>query len=294
LENLRDVTEPAPRRAIFRDPALQREFERAGFVVMRVLDEARVAQLRARWETLTPAVHQWPFSASILSDDIAYRAAVDEAVGDAFAEILAETLVDYRFSFGNYVTKRASSPGAVGMHQDPSFVDESRYDAINFWTPLVDVGPDNGCLRLMPGSHLLNTKLRGTDRRFPYPELMPLIEQRYLVPIPLAAGESCVSDLRTVHASFPNTTPEHRVCVSAIAVPAESTMWYCYQDRANGGTIDVYGTDDAYYRTHVFGAPPAGMTQIGAVPAQFDPATPERLAEVFADAGAERAVAAHR
>src|SRR5579884_3471420 len=101
------------RRAIFRDPALQREFDRSGYVVIRALDDARVARLRARWSALTPAIHEWPFSASILSDDVAYRAAVDEVVGDAFESTLAETLVDYRYSFGNYVTKRGSSPGAV-------------------------------------------------------------------------------------------------------------------------------------------------------------------------------------
>jgi hypothetical protein len=288
------VTQATPRRAIFRDPAVQREFDRAGFVVIRCLDEARVAGLRARWGTLTPAVHQWPFSASILSPDLPYRAAVDEAVGEAFAAILAETLVDYRFSFGNYVTKRGSSPGAVGMHQDPTFVDESRYDALNFWTALADVSPANGCLRVMPGSHRLNRALRGTDRRFPWPALMPHIEAHYLVPVPLAAGEACVCDLRTIHASYPNSTPEHRICASAIAVPAESDMWYCYQDRSAGGAIDLYRTDDAYYRTHVFGAPPDGMTRFARVPGEADAVTPERLAQVFAEAIAENAIGARR
>ncbi|HTD33906.1 MAG TPA: phytanoyl-CoA dioxygenase family protein [Candidatus Elarobacter sp.] len=281
------MTQPEPRRPVFRDPALQREFDRAGFVVLRALDGERVARLRARWSALTPAIHAWPFSASILSDDLAYRAAVDEAVGEAFEAVLAETLDGYRFSFGNYVTKRGSSPGAVGMHQDPSFVDESRYDALNFWTALSDVGRENGCLRLMPGSHLLNAKLRGTDRRFPWPELMPLIEERFLVDVPLAAGEACVCDLRTIHASYPNVTPHDRVCASAIAVPAESELWYCYQDRAGGGAIDVYRADDEYYRTHVFGSPPDGLTRIARVPGGADAVTPRRLAEVYANAVAE-------
>ncbi len=288
------MTSPPPRRAIFRDPAVQRDFERAGFVLIPCLDEARIARLIARWETLTPAVHQWPFSASILSNDLAYRSAVDAAIGEAFASSLAEILVDYRFSFGNYVTKRGSNPGAVGMHQDPTFVDESRYDALNFWTPLVDVEPENGCLRLMPGSHLLNSKVRGTNRRFPYPGLMPLIEERYLVPIPLRAGVACVSDLRTIHASYPNTKPEHRICASAIAVPAECDLWYCYQDRAAGGAIDLYRTDDAYYRTHVFGGPPDGMTPFARVPGEADAVTPARLADVFASAAAEHAIGAPR
>jgi phytanoyl-CoA dioxygenase PhyH len=284
VEAVRDVTPLAERRAIFRDPALQREFDRMGYVVIRALDEARVARLRALWSELTPAVHGWPFSASILSDDLAYRAVVDEAVGAAFETTLAETLVDYRFSFGNYVTKRGASPGAVGMHQDPSFVDESRFDALNFWTALVDVGPENGCLRLMPGSHLLNAKLRGTDRRFPWPGLMPLIDERFLVDVPLRAGEACVSDLRTIHASYPNATPEHRVCASAIAVPAEAELWYCYQERGGDGAIDVYRTGDEYYRTHVFGSPPDGLTRVARVPGEADPVTPARLAEVFGNA----------
>jgi Phytanoyl-CoA dioxygenase (PhyH) len=271
-------------RQIFRDPELQRRFVRQGFVVVPCLTKRQVAALRETWQDFTVPVHALGFSASIMSADPAYRSAVDEATGAAFASVLRELLAGYRFSFGNYVTKRAAT-GLMGVHQDPTFIDERYYEGLNVWVPLQDVTSRNGCLRVVPGSHDLNLALRGTDRRFPYPQLLDLIHERYLQDVPLRSGWACITSQRTFHGSHANATDEDRVCVAAIAVPVEAELLYCYQGRSTGGMIDVYRVDESYYRAHAFGSPPDDIVPSARMRPAHEIVTPERLAAAYAGAG---------
>ena len=256
-------------------------YDRQGYVVVRTLDDDQVARLLELWKaTLTPALDT-PFTVSVCSDDFAYRAKIDPEIRAAFAGFVARELIDYRLCVGSFLTKRGDDGTAVEIHTDTTFVDESRFLALNPWTALVDVGPENGCLRVMPGSHLLSAPVRGTIGTFRWPELQPLVEERYLVDVPMVAGETCFIDPRTIHGSYPNTSGTYRVSTSALAVPAESELWYCYQAFL-GGDIDLYRHDDEYFRTHVHGSPPDGLTRFARVPDAPPELTPERLAEAFA------------
>lgn len=268
-------------RPAFRDPELQRAYDRQGYVVVRTLDDDQVARLRALWDsTITPALDV-PFAVSVCSDDFAYRDTIDPVIRAAFAGFVARELIDYRLCVGSFLTKRGDGAPALELHRDTTFLDESRFLALNLWTTLSDVGPENGCLRMVPGSHLLAPPIRGTITSFRWPELTPLIEERYLVDVPMVAGETCMIDPRTLHASYPNNSGDSRICTSALAVPAESELWYCHQ-AFPGSDIDLYHHDDEYMRTHVHGALPDGLTQVGRVPDAPPELTPERLAEAFA------------
>ena len=268
-------------RPAFRDPELQRVYDRQGYVVVRTLEDDQIARLLALWDTSVTPAHDLPLAVSVCSDDYAYRAKIDPEIRAAFAGFAARELIDYRLCVGSFLTKRGVGGPAIGLHTDTSFVDESRFLALNMWTTLVDVAPENGCLRMVPGSHLLSAPIRGTIRTFRWPELIPLIEERYLVDVPMVAGETCFIDPRTIHASYPNDSGANRICTSALAVPAESELWYCYQESPSDD-IDLYRHDDEYFRTHVHDAPPDGLTRFGRQPDASPELTPERLAEAFA------------
>jgi phytanoyl-CoA dioxygenase PhyH len=265
-------------RPAFRDPELQRVYDRQGYVVVRTLEEDQIVRLLALWKT--PA-DDLPLAVSICSNDFAHRAKIDPEIRAAFAGFAARELIDYRLCVGSFLTKRGDGSASVTAHTDTTFVDESCFLALNLWTTLADVAPENGCLRMMPGSHLLSAPIRGTIRTFRWPELIPLIEESYLVDVPMVAGETCIIDPRTIHASYPNNSGTYRICTSALAVPAESELWYCYQEYPSSD-IDLYCHDDEYFRTHVHGAPPDGLTRFGRLPDAPPELTPERLAAAFA------------
>lgn len=268
-------------RAIFRDAVMEEAFHRYGFLVVPFLSPEQVAELRQEWDALDAPIHQMGFSASVMSADRAYRDSVDAAVRAAFAPGLQAMCDAYRFGFGNFVAKRAGATDGIPIHQDGMFVDEHRFESINLWVPLVTVGPENGCLRVMPGSHGLNRATRGTNRRFPYPELNAVITERYLVDVPMRAGEACVMSQRTFHTSHPNLTGEHRVCASALAVPDESALYYLYEPM-DGSSIEVYAVDDAFYRYQVFGSPVVGIDAIAQLTSYADVVDEKSLETAFA------------
>lgn len=272
-------------RAIFRDKRVFEEFRRKGYVVVPFLQDSMADRLLSIWQSLDASIHAMSFSASVMSDDRTYRASVSREIAAAFQIGIEKLFIDYRFSFGNFIAKRALAMDGIPLHQDAMFVDENRFESINLWVPLVDVSPKNGCLRVMPGSHTLNSALRGTNRRFPYPQFEAEIERKYLRDVPMRRGSACIMSQRTFHTSYPNESGVDRVCASALAVPAESDLYYLYQHPgAADARIELFEADDEFYRYQVFGAPPEGRKLLGLLTPYADAVDDMRLEHAFAEA----------
>ena len=269
-------------RATFRNPALQTVFDATGFVVVPIFDADRIAVLERGWHNLLDPIRNYPFSASVMTGDAAYRDAVDALLSDAFSGPVAAIFDDYRFVLGNFLTKAPFADAPIPLHQDGMFVDEARFESVNLWVPLRTVGPQNGCLKVMPGSHRLNRAARGTDRRFPYPAFIDAIERNFLCDVVMPAGSACIMSLRLVHASYPNSAPDPRVCVSALAVPRDSALCYLHQD--DNGPIDVYDVDDDFLKHHVYGMPPLHKTPSRRLPEAADACTAADLAAAYSAA----------
>ncbi|MHB8462000.1 MAG: phytanoyl-CoA dioxygenase family protein, partial [Vulcanimicrobiaceae bacterium] len=251
-------------RAIFRKQQLYEEFRRKGYVVVPFLKDDAADRLLDVWRESGVPLHSMPFSASVMSGDREYRRSVSDEIAHVFSEGIRELLLDYRFSFGNFIAKRASAMDGIPLHQDAMFVDEHRFESINLWVPLVDVTPENGCLRVMPGSHTLNAALRGTNRRFPYPQFEAYIERNFLLDVPMQRGWACMMSQRTFHTSYPNASGDDRICASALAVPEESDVYYLYQQPGEpDAQIELYAADDEFYRYQVFGAAAEGRKLLG-------------------------------
>jgi len=264
---------------VFRDASLQALFERDGFVVIDLLQADEVAALRAVWDASDDEVKTRPFSATIMSPDLAYRRRVSEAVVGLLSQRLHAVLDDYRFCHGVFVAKcPGMDEGHVSLHQDQSFVDEERFTAAVVWLPLTDVTRRNGCLRAVRGSHRFNHGARGTYRDWPYPELRGAITERYLADLPMRAGQACLAAPTLFHESEANRSDTVRVAACALAIPRQSRLLYHYQDATD--RMQRFEVPDDFYLRYTFGDLPAGMESTGAVDASTEPLTLEQLAGV--------------
>jgi hypothetical protein len=279
-------------RRVFRDPQIEDTVRRAGYAVVPCLDADEIELVRNGFRAIADVLRAYPFSASIMSPDYAYRDAVHALLSPAFARAMNSLLVDYRFVFGNFVVKQADQNSAVPYHQDITFVDERQFESVNFWVPIEDVAAGGGRLRVVPGSHRLNTGPRGTHRIFPYPELLQQIDQSYAVELDVPAGWAVAMNQRLFHASEPNSNGSERVVASALMVPRESDLVYLDQTRTRAGDIAVYAVDDAFYQRHVWGMPVEGRPLIEIIPASADPVTSSMLATAYETAFSDR-VAVH-
>jgi len=163
------------------------------------------------------------------------------------------------------------------FHQDPTFVDETQFQSLGIWCPLVDVDESSGCLFIVPGSHRLNRGPRGPLTNFPYADLIPLLRERYARPVPMKAGQAIIFCQKVFHTSPPNGGDDVRVVATALTVPEAARLRYYHQDYARN-VMEIFEVEDLFYTRHIIGGPAREGRVIEVIDYGYEPLTEERLA----------------
>ena len=271
---------PSP-RPVLRDAQLAAALDRDGYVVARgFLSAPEQEALMDVFRRCDSPLHRSPFGVSARSEDLEYRAAVDRGIRAVLEPRVDEVLEDYRCCFGNFLTKEPSPAGAgeLPIHQDPTVVDESRYEAIAFWCPLVDTDEVNGCVHVVPGSHRFNSGPRAPGVPYPYRALDPLFRKAGLRPVPVRAGDLMIFSQKLFHASPPNRGRASRIVAGALLVPREAQLYCLFPDADDPARLEIFAVDDAFYTRYHYGVRPEGVPRVGFLDYRFDPITPGQLA----------------
>lgn len=243
---------------ILTDGRLDTLFARDGFVITDALSSAEVAMLLEVFDTFA-SHHARGFSATMLSADIAYRAAAHAALAQVIAPALATLLDGYRPVCCGFAVKQPGlADGAMPMHQDITMVPRLGRSGLSVWIPLVDVGVDNGCLQVVPRSHHCDIGPRAPGTPFVLRGREAELRASHLLALPMTAGQALVMHPALFHASDVNRTLAPRPVVAAPFVPEEAPLLY-YQRRVEGDAawLDRFDVDDAFYLTHRLGMAPA-------------------------------------
>lgn len=253
-------------RRVFENDEDNETFRREGAVIVPLLDAREVDALLEFYhrESQDAALG---FHATMFSGDVGYRTRVDAIVKAYMTPKLMPYLHAYRAVVGNYVVKeRGRNDSAVPVHQDWTFVDETKMHSLNVWCPLVDTTVENGRLHLFKGSHRLVNVLRGPFFPNPYVSNARMIARGYLTELALRAGEAVIYDHSLVHASPPNRSSALRVAANLALVPAEARMIHAYLGSDSpSGRPEVFEVDDAFFLRNVIGERPMGVPSLGFV-----------------------------
>lgn len=268
-------------RTVLSDVTRNAAFRDEGFVILDLLPPEGIDALRAAFDAVEQE-HRYDFVASVLLPDTAIRARVHAAVAPVMRRYILPALHDYRVVLGNFAVKRAAAPmGAMPLHQDCTFVDETRFTGITIWSPLVDVGPENGMLGLVPGSHRLENTYRDPCP-LPHGDAHDIIQTRYLRYLPMRAGQVLLMDNRVVHASKPNLSGSVRPVAAGVAIPNAATLRCCYVEDGPGPAMtSVFDVPDAFYLRHMMRARPSEGTCRMTVAAAIENLTAERMDVLF-------------
>jgi hypothetical protein len=186
----------------------------------------------------------------------------------------------YRYCFANFLVKTprpaSAGPGVgeVPLHQDICMIDESQFEALAVWCPLVDMDATNGCLAVVPGSHRFNDGPRGPRTPFPYRNLDPYFRPR---DVPMKAGSAIVYSPKLFHGSRPNRGRVARVAAGALLAPRDAPLRCYFPDQALQ-RMEVFEVDDLFYTRYAYQSRPEGVPRIGVVDYWYAPLTREQLA----------------
>jgi len=107
--------------------------------------------------------------------------------------------------------KNGGGGGQFHFHQDNQYTRfEDGLAGINMWTALEDMSPENGCLQIVPRSHLRGTLEARTSGDGDAHRRVTADPENFL-PLRMHAGDCVAFSRLTVHGSGPNLTGEPRV-----------------------------------------------------------------------------------
>lgn len=113
------------------------------------------------------------------------------------------------------MTKHPRYSSDTGWHRDLRFWNYAQPELINVWLALGAETPENGCLKLLPGTHRLSFEPDQLDEhkflRTDHPQNQPLLEQMVLAE--LEPGDVLLFHAQTFHAASRNRTDQTKYSV---------------------------------------------------------------------------------
>ena len=154
----------------------------------------------------------------------------DPRLTGALREVLGP---DLAFISDKLVFKDDRTEFATPWHQDYAYWQGAHKPS--FWIALHDATTENGCLKLMPGSHQRELAHDEVASRKGFGRRLEAIDESKAVAAPLAAGGAVLFHDLTLHASFPNRSGQPRWALiptyaNAREAAAESGRWPAWRE----------------------------------------------------------------
>jgi ectoine hydroxylase-related dioxygenase (phytanoyl-CoA dioxygenase family) len=206
------------------------QYDRDGYAIFRQVLDAELVQeasnhidwLLARNPGLRPEqLHHW----LVKDDPFWVRLVSDDRLLDIAELFVGPNIALYA---SHYISKPPFDGQAVLWHQDGSYWPLEPMEVVTLWVAIDDSTPENGCMRVIPGTHVMELKpLRErTDVANVLGSSMDesLVDESKAVDVILKAGDVSVHHPNLVHGSNPNTSPRRRAGLTIRYIPTSTRI----------------------------------------------------------------------
>ena len=197
--------------------AQQAAYHRDGFVApIDIFSAEEVAEIRAELEA-AEAAHGDHLQAAGRNNahyvlPALDRIAHDPRILDAVEDVIGK---DILVAGTTLFVKEPETSGFISWHQDARYIGLEPHDWVTAWLAISDVNDDNGCMRMVPGTHkaplVEHVDTYGEDNMLTRGQTVPDVDEEATVPVPLKPGQLSLHHPRVVHGSGPNRSAERRV-----------------------------------------------------------------------------------
>jgi ectoine hydroxylase-related dioxygenase (phytanoyl-CoA dioxygenase family) len=205
-------------------------YQRDGYVVFRdVLDADLIQEARNHIAWLGekhPDLRPEHYHHHLVKDDPFWV----RLVGDDRLLDIAEKFVgpDIALFASHYICKPPGDGQAVLWHQDGSYWPLEPMEVVTLWLAVDDSTPENGCMRVIPGTHTV--ALQKMERRTDVPNVLSsgidpsFVEEDRAVDIVLSAGDVSVHHPNIIHGSNANTSSKRRAGLTIRYIPTTTRI----------------------------------------------------------------------
>lgn len=220
------------------------------------------------------------YKLSFFNTDLAFKRKVFKAISDFMQPRVDVFLKGYKPLIINIFDKEPGK-GEVPIHQNWTFVDESRFTSVSVWIPLVDVSRQNGTLEVVKGSHKVLCQYRSPSLPWVFDRLNEVLKQKYLEPFELSAGYAAIIDDGVLHWSSDNKTDTVRTAVQLIMVPDDAVPIHYHSTPE--GKVDVYEVDSDFFMQFDMKSIPAGYPVIGTETLSLKKLSEKELVDIISE-----------
>lgn len=190
----------------------------AGFVFpIAVLDPAEAARLLSEYDAIASALGGSPKAVQLTQIHQYYRWAWDlgfhPRVVDAVESVLGPDILLWS---AQVFPKRARDPGYITMHQDGTYWGLDGGKVTTAWIAFTESTAENGCMRLLPGSHrqpiLPHRDTRARNNLLTRGQIVQAeFDEADVVDVELRPGQMSLHHVRAIHGSRSNASDRRRV-----------------------------------------------------------------------------------
>lgn len=277
----------AKMKRVFKNPQMQEEFEREGFVVVDFYTADEISEAEELYHRLHPKDEKG-FFPSTFSKDKNYRDTTDKELKRIGQKRFEELFIDYQIINGSFIVKSPGEESYLHVHQDMTLVDETEFTGMNIWTPLTNLTENNGVLYILPGSHRFFPTYRGHTLRGFYDGIQEEIKD-YMTPYYLKAGQAAIFDQSIIHFSPPNTSNDIRIVTNVYFTHKDARFVICYHDKNNPewkNKVELFQQDLSFmtnyeqFGANIYGRPKMGKS-LGITDYSFPELSIEQLENQF-------------
>jgi Phytanoyl-CoA dioxygenase (PhyH) len=216
----------SPATGSTRSPRVSADFARDGMVFpIRVFDDDALVRYRAGLEEVESLLGgqvkrlDWAY----LFFDWAFEIVTHPRVAEPIAAILGP---DVMVQSGRLLCKYPHDESFVGWHQDGLYSGLNTFASLTAWIALSDATPENGCLRVIPGSHrsgaLPHIETYASNNLSNHGEQVSVpFDKDRAVDAALKAGEMSLHHVNLIHGSEANRSETTRIGFSVSYVTPE-------------------------------------------------------------------------
>jgi hypothetical protein len=222
------------------------------------LSPGDAARFRAAFEEVAARLGGRPVAQALAQTQLYFRWSYDlathPAVLDAVQDVLGPDILVWTVSI---FAKYPRDPGYISWHQDGTYWGLDSTQVTTAWVALTDSTVENGCMRVVPGSHrqpiLPHRDTYAPDNRLSRgQEVQAKVDEKDAVDVVLRAGEMSLHHVNIIHGSNPNPSDRSRIGF-AIRFTTPRTR----QVQGEPPTAILARGRDAYHHFELLPAPPA-------------------------------------